>query len=310
MVAPRLACAIVALLLAAAAAATDVALYVPVDVSIPQTAGGSRDLKMLVPTRPSDGSRIAQPMELFEAVKGAWDGVVATQQAGLMDAKAPQLADVPLAAEEAWHHYRAGQQGVVDSARFLITFTVVPSVQSGGSALHLAAAMGAEARLAELLSDASPDAIEARNGYGHTPLTHAVAMGHAGSVRLLLAAGASAEHRGFDGCTPLMVAGEGGPSGFTATPMRCLANPEPTPTPRPSLASCVWAYGRRACAHLRGARRRLCDTRLCQLDRAPLRCGDRGRGCGRRALPCRATGSVCAHSRWGTGAKPALLRAI
>ena len=187
----------------------DVTLYVPVNVAVPQTAGGSRDLQMLVPTRPSDGSRIAHPMELFESVRGAWDGVVATQQAGLMDAKAPQLADVPLRAEEAWHHYRAGQQGVVDAARFLITFTLVPSVQSGGSALHLAAATGAEARLAQLLRESPTlDIVDARNGYGHTPLTHAVATGQAGAVRALLAAGADPEHSGYDGCTPLMIAGE------------------------------------------------------------------------------------------------------
>jgi hypothetical protein len=185
----------------------DVALYVPLDLQVPHVTGGSSDLRVLVPTRPSDGSRIANPTDLYASVTNAWESVVATQQAGLMDAKAPHVANSPLHEREAWHHYTAGQQGVVDSARFLITFTAVPSVQSGGSALHLAAAVGAGGRVSEILAaDASASVVDAVNGYGHTPLIHACAMGHAAVVRQLLAAGADVERRGYDGCTPLMIA--------------------------------------------------------------------------------------------------------
>lgn len=74
--------------------------------------------------------------------------------------------------------------------------------------MHLASAMGSEDRVVELLAaDGTSEVVDARNGYGHTPLTHAAAMGHERVVRVLLAAGANPEHRGYDGCTPLMVAG-------------------------------------------------------------------------------------------------------
>jgi len=69
--------------------------------------------------------------------------VVEPHQAGLMDPKhSSAVAAAGLSSEEAWHHFQAGQAGVVDSARFLITFSMVPSVQTGGSRLHIAAAMG------------------------------------------------------------------------------------------------------------------------------------------------------------------------
>jgi ankyrin repeat protein len=186
---------------------TDVALYVPVDIGVPHVTGGSSELRVLVPTVASDGGRIANPTDLFASVTGAWESVVSTQQAGLMDAKTPNVANTPLHEREAWHHYTAGQQGIVDSARFLITFTIIPSVQSGGTTLHLAAAVGSHARVSELLAvDSSLSVIDALNGYGHSPLTHACAMGHVGVVRLLLAAGADVERRGYDGCSPLMIA--------------------------------------------------------------------------------------------------------
>jgi hypothetical protein len=192
-----------------------VTLYTPVDIGVPHVNSGSADLRVLVPTRPSDGNRIANPYDLFSSVTHAWDSVVATQQAGLMDAKSPQIANSPLQEREAWHHYTAAQQGIVDSARFLITFTVVPSVQSGGSALHLAAAVGSTSRASELLA-ADSRAVDAVNGYGHSPLSHACAMGHVAMVRLLLTAGANAERRGYDGCTPLMIAAAFGHSEVAA----------------------------------------------------------------------------------------------
>ena len=49
----------------------------------------------------------------------AYETIVEPQQAGLVDAKHSHLMQAPLHPEEAWHHYRAGKNGIVDSARFL-----------------------------------------------------------------------------------------------------------------------------------------------------------------------------------------------
>ena len=96
--------------------------YVPVNVNVPSGADGATDnLRVLVPST-SGERRITDPATLFDHVKGAWDTVVEKNQAGLMDAKHQVAKPQPLSARESWHHYQAGQQGVVDSARFLITF--------------------------------------------------------------------------------------------------------------------------------------------------------------------------------------------
>ena len=63
----------------------------------------------------------------------------------------------PLSEGEAWHHYEASQAGVIDSSRFLITFTMIPSVQSGGSPLHVAAAIGNVARVRAMLESDDED---------------------------------------------------------------------------------------------------------------------------------------------------------
>ena len=101
--------------------------YVPVNVNVPSGVDGATDnLRVMVPSKPGE-RRIADPATLFDHVKGAWDTVVAKNQAGLMDAKHQMAKPQPLSARESWHHYQAGQQGVVDSARFLITFGALRS---------------------------------------------------------------------------------------------------------------------------------------------------------------------------------------
>lgn len=96
------------------------------------------------------------------------------------------------------HHFQASKHGVIDSARFLVTFGMVPSVQSGGSLLHLAAAQGQLERVKQLL--ASPEAnfdVDEEKSDGITPLLLAATMGHFEVVHYLLEAGAQIEHVGM-----------------------------------------------------------------------------------------------------------------
>ena len=188
-----------------ASSSLPLSLYVPVDIKVPSGSGGATDsLRVMVPSKPGE-RRIADPATLFDHVKGAWDTVVEENQAGLMDAKQQLAKPAPLSARESWHHYQAGQQGVVDSARFLITFGLIPSVQSGGSPLYIAATMGDLKTLARLL-DEGVDVDEEKEGDGQTALHAAATMGHEEIAVALLGAGANVDAEAKNGATPLMIA--------------------------------------------------------------------------------------------------------
>ena len=103
-------------------------------VKIPVAVGNrgeSASLQLKLPNQRRDVA-IATPAQLHKQVAHAWGVVVAPNQAGLTDAKAP-APSTELSAGEAWHHYQAAQQGVVDSARFLVAFSIVPSLHSNGA---------------------------------------------------------------------------------------------------------------------------------------------------------------------------------
>jgi ankyrin repeat protein len=130
---------------------------------------------------------------------------VAPHQAGLADPKqGGAVVAAGLSSEEAWHHWQAGKAGVVDSARFLITFSMVPSVQTGGSKLHVAAALGHIDTVRQLLEDGAR--VDATKEDGTTALHSAATMGQAAVAAVLLEEGAWAEAVGDSGATPLMMA--------------------------------------------------------------------------------------------------------
>ena len=109
----------------------ELANVLPVVINAPQGSKTSQ-LEVLLPTK--GRTSIGNPAQLLEHVAASWEAVVEPHQAGLMDPKqSGAVAAAGLSSEEAWHHFQAGQAGVVDSARFLITFSMVPSVQTGGS---------------------------------------------------------------------------------------------------------------------------------------------------------------------------------
>ena len=155
-------------------------------VKIPVAVGNrgeSASLQLKLPNQRRDVA-IATPAQLHKQVAHAWGVVVAPNQAGLTDAKAP-APSTELSAGEAWHHYQAAQQGVVDSARFLVAFSIVPSLQSNGAPLHAAAARGDLEALRRLI-DEVPDVDAAAAADGTTALHAAAAAGHAAAVALLL----------------------------------------------------------------------------------------------------------------------------
>ena len=129
---------------------SDVTTYLPVEILAPH-GSNSASMQVFVPTQGEH--RIASPDQLYQHVKHSWDTVVESNQAGLADPKQGNYAPSGLSKQEAWHHFQAGEAGVVDSARFLITFSMVPSVQSGGSPLHIAASLGHKERVQALIDD-------------------------------------------------------------------------------------------------------------------------------------------------------------
>ena len=129
-----------------------------------------------------------------------------------------------MCAGEAWHHYTAGRAGVVDSARFLITFSLVPSVQAGGGPLHRAASLGQADRVARLLEAGAR--VEEEKEDGNTALHCAAIMGHAEVVRLLAEEGAHLEAAGRSGATPLMMAAAMGHEEAAAALLAAGADPD------------------------------------------------------------------------------------
>ena len=169
------------------------------------SSGEQSELQLKLPTRAA--AKIETPGQLMSHVSHAWDVVVAPHQAGLSDSKAVANEAVPLGPEEAWHHFEASKRGVVDSARLLVAFSIVPSLQqqTGATPLHAAAARGDVDRIRALLDDENLQLeADTPSGDGTTALHAAAAMGHAAAVRLLLELGGSTEAAGRDGATPLM----------------------------------------------------------------------------------------------------------
>jgi hypothetical protein len=183
----------------------ELSTYTPLTLQVGVGNQGEQSaLKVKLPPE-SKGVAITSPQQLVKSMGHAWDTVVAPHQAGLADAKAGHVAAVPLSDGEAWHHYQAGQAGVIDSARFLVAFGVVPSLQTGGGKLHAAAARGLLPTVVALL-EAGDTEVDAEAEDGSTALHAAAATGHAAVVEALLEAGADPQATGKAGATPLQLA--------------------------------------------------------------------------------------------------------
>ena len=98
-------------------------------------------MQMAIPAG-MNNKAVATPADLLQTVKTEWDDLVGHNDAGLVPAEQEGKPQPPLGEEEAWYQYQRTQSGEIDSARFLLVFGMVPSIKSGGSALHNAAAIG------------------------------------------------------------------------------------------------------------------------------------------------------------------------
>jgi hypothetical protein len=185
---------------------SSISKYIKTPLSVPSSRGTSSILDVFVPALGTSERRLTSPQDVYASVSLAYETVVEPQQAGLVDAKHSHLMQAPLRPQEAWHHFRAGRSGIVDSARFLITFSIIPSIQSGGSRLHVAAAQGLLEEMRKQIHDENVSPDLAKDDDGLTPLIFAVAMRQLLAVKLLLESGADVEKRGMNGATPLMVA--------------------------------------------------------------------------------------------------------
>lgn len=215
------------LALTLAAPRYDVSRHVLHTVSVPTLGGGSAALDLVLPSLTATTRALTSPAELFDSVAVAYSVLVEPQQAGLTDAKQTHLAAIPLSPAEAWHHFSAARAGVVDSARFLLTFSLIPSLQEGGPRLHVASALGALEEMRALL--ASGVDVDARKEADGLPaLAFALAARQLEAVLLLISAGADVEARGHNGATPLMIAAALGFEEGVSALLAAGAQPEAT----------------------------------------------------------------------------------
>lgn len=198
--------------------------YVPLDINSPVTEG--KNLRLLVPT--SGKTEIGNPSELYEHVKDVWDVVIQENQAGLMDAKIAFDNSQTLSKDEAWHHFQAGKQGVIDSARFLITFNLLTSVQQGGEPLHIATIHGDLKRIRSLIENNHADVDLFKSSDGFTPLLISSALGHEDCVDLFIQFKANVNHMSKNGITPLMAASAMGYYTIAEKLLKAGAQPDQT----------------------------------------------------------------------------------
>ena len=197
--------------------------YVPLDIQAPITKG--KNLNVLVPT--TGKTELGSPAELFEAVKEVWDVVgKGTEEAGLIDAKMASQSIEPLGEDEAWHHFKAGKEGVIDSARFLITFSLIPSLQQGGDPLHIATIHGNLDRMRNLIQKNGVDVDLPKISDGVTPLIIASIIGNEEALDLLIDLDANVNKMSKNGITPLIAASTMGHYNIVEKLLKADANPD------------------------------------------------------------------------------------
>ena len=163
--------------------------------------------RLVQKNRNGNGLVIKSGEDVVGMVNSVWDDVVAKHQDGLFDPKAKGVISTKLTAREALYHYQASREGIVDSARFLITFGVASSL-SESSSLLLHAICNNDVTQVENLLEEGLDVEDGEDESFHSsPLHYAVAFENRSEIiRVLLKNGANVEARARHGATPLMIA--------------------------------------------------------------------------------------------------------
>ena len=100
-------------------------------------------------------------------------------------------AALPFESQPTANTTQAAKDGVVDSARFLLVFSLVPSLRSGGSPLHIAASTGNAEEVKRLLDEGAN--VDEEKSDGTTALILAAGIGHVEVLKILITAGAFIE---------------------------------------------------------------------------------------------------------------------
>ena len=195
--------------------------------------------KLVIPAKhhaSNSGLMLRKGEDVVALVSPVWDQVVAKHQDGLLDPKqkASGVSTV-LSANEAIYHYNAALNGIVDSARLLLTFGVASSVAEIAGFAEIDPLANAilqnDAKQVESIlatSGGEPDKFLEESTFDTTPVHFAVAVSKKGDckvVELLLKHGANPSLRAKHGGTPLMIA---------------------SALNRPEIAQTLLAYGARA----------------------------------------------------------------
>lgn len=167
--------------------------------------------------RKGDLERLKKALQANPAVAAGRDeqGVSLLLQA--LYHRQPEMVEAMLAHRDTLDLFEAAALGHVEALAAALDVdpgdagpAVAAFSPDGFTALHLACFFGNEKTAALLLERGAEVAVMARNPLGVLPLSSAVAGGHVGIVRRLLAAGADVESRQAGGFTPLLGAAAGG----------------------------------------------------------------------------------------------------
>lgn len=152
--------------------------------------------------------------DVVSLVSNVWDNVVANHQEGLLDPKSmrngPISVSKDLTPKEALYHYRASQDGIVDSARFLVTFGVASSIaEMHSNPLLKAIAENDINQVRMVLDEGSIDVNDKSSdpSFESTPLHFAVSFENRNEIiAILIENGANVEVAARHGATALMIA--------------------------------------------------------------------------------------------------------
>jgi len=151
--------------------------------------------------------------DVVAMVSSVWDTVIAVHQDGLLDPKVnPRTVSNRLSSQEALYHYQAARDGIVDSARLLVTFGIAAALSEINVPEHPLLEAIAKNDVTGLKSILDRGEIDINTydwdeSFRTTALHFAVSLENRTEIiEVLVESGADVEARAAHGATPLMVA--------------------------------------------------------------------------------------------------------